>query len=59
LRKAFDTMVKDRDFLEAVAKRKLVVGPTPGAEVQAIIQSVVSYSPAVIERARAVSGVKD
>jgi tripartite-type tricarboxylate transporter receptor subunit TctC len=59
LRTAFDTMVKDRDFLEAVAKRKLVVGPTPGAEVQAIVHSVVSYSPAVIERARAVSGVKD
>jgi hypothetical protein len=27
--------------------------------VQAIIQKVVSYSPAVIERARIVSGVKD
>jgi tripartite-type tricarboxylate transporter receptor subunit TctC len=59
LRNAFDTMVKDRDFLEAAAKRKLVVGPTPGPEVQAIIQNVVSYSPAVVERARAVSGVKD
>jgi tripartite-type tricarboxylate transporter receptor subunit TctC len=59
LRNAFDTMVKDRDFLEAAAKRKLVVGPTPGPEVQAVIQKVVSYSPAIIERARAVSGMKD
>ena len=47
------------DFLEAAAKRKLVVRPTPGPEVQAIIQKVVSYSPDVIERARAVSGVKE
>jgi tripartite-type tricarboxylate transporter receptor subunit TctC len=59
LRNAFDTMVKDRDFLEAAAKRKLVVRATPGVEVQAIIQNVVSYSPPVVERARAVSGVKD
>ena len=59
LRNAFDAMVKDRDFLDAAAKRKLVVGPTPGPEVEAVIQKVVSYSPAVVERARAVSGIKD
>jgi tripartite-type tricarboxylate transporter receptor subunit TctC len=56
---AFDTMVRDKDFLEAAAKRKLVIAATPGTEVQAIIQKVVSYSPAVIERARAVAGVQD
>jgi tripartite-type tricarboxylate transporter receptor subunit TctC len=59
LRAAFEAMIKDTGFQEAAAKRKLVIAPTPGADVQAIIQKVVSYSPAVIERARAVSGVKD
>jgi hypothetical protein len=59
LRTAFDAMVKDRGFLEAAAKRKLVIRSTPGAEVQTIIQRVVSYAPAVIERARTVSGVKN
>ena len=59
LRAAFDAMIKDAGFQEAAAKRKLVIAPTPGPEVQAIVQKVVSYAPAVIERARTVSGVKD
>jgi tripartite-type tricarboxylate transporter receptor subunit TctC len=59
LRAAFETMVNDPGFREAAVKRKLVVAPTPGAEVQGIIQKVVSYAPEVIARARAVSGVKD
>jgi tripartite-type tricarboxylate transporter receptor subunit TctC len=59
LRTAFDTMIKDKDFREAAAKRKLVIAPTPGTDVQAIIQKVVSYSPAVIDRARAVSSGKE
>jgi tripartite-type tricarboxylate transporter receptor subunit TctC len=59
LRAAFDAMIKDTGFQEAATKRKLVIAPTPGPDVQAIIRKVVSYSPAVIERARTVSGVKD
>lgn len=59
LRTAFGAMMKDRGFLEAAAKRKLVIRPTPGAEVQSIIQKVVSYAPAVIDRARAASGVRN
>jgi tripartite-type tricarboxylate transporter receptor subunit TctC len=59
LRTAFDTMVNDPGFREAAAKRKLVIAPTPGTDVQGIIQKVVSYAPAVIQRARAVSGIND
>jgi hypothetical protein len=59
LRNAFDTMVRDREFIDAAEKRKLVVRPTPGTEVATIIEKVVSYSPAVIERARTLSGVKE
>jgi tripartite-type tricarboxylate transporter receptor subunit TctC len=56
LRNAFDTMMKDAGFLEAAAKRKLEVAPVPGAEVEAIIRRVVSYSPEVIKRAGAIAG---
>lgn len=59
LRSAFDAMVKDPGFIEAAAKRKLVIAPTAGTEVQAIIGQVVSYSPAVIKRAAAVAGMKE
>jgi tripartite-type tricarboxylate transporter receptor subunit TctC len=58
-RSAFDAMVKDPEFIAAAAKRKLIVAPVPGTEVQAIIQRVVSYPPNVIERARALSGIKN
>jgi tripartite-type tricarboxylate transporter receptor subunit TctC len=59
LRNAFDAMIKDKGFLEAAAQRKLVIAATPGIEVQAIIQKVMSFSPAVIERARTAAGMKD
>jgi len=59
LRAAFDAMVKDPGFREAAEKRKLIVLPTPGTEVQGIVQKVVSYAPVVVERARVVSGIKD
>jgi tripartite-type tricarboxylate transporter receptor subunit TctC len=59
LRTAFDTMVNDPGFREAAAKRKLVITPTRGDEVQGIVQKVVSYPAAIVARARAVSGIKD
>jgi len=59
LRSAFDAMIKDPEFIAAAAKRKLIVAPVPGTEVQAIIQRVVSYPPNVIERARTLSGIKN
>jgi tripartite-type tricarboxylate transporter receptor subunit TctC len=59
LRTAFDAMVKDPEFRAAAAKRKLIVAPVSGTEVQAIIQRVVSYPPGVIERARELSGIKN
>jgi tripartite-type tricarboxylate transporter receptor subunit TctC len=59
LRTAFAAMIKDPDFIAAAEKRKLVIKPTPGPEVQSIIKRVVSYSPAVIQRARILAGVKE
>ena len=59
LRTAFDMMIKDPEFIAAAEKRKLVIKPTPGAEVQSIIKLVVSYSPTVIQRARVLAGIKE
>jgi tripartite-type tricarboxylate transporter receptor subunit TctC len=59
LRKAFDDMMHDEEFLKAAAQRKLDIVYTSGPEVQAIIQKVVSFSPAVIKRAQDVTGVKE
>jgi tripartite-type tricarboxylate transporter receptor subunit TctC len=59
LRQAFDAMVADKEFLAAAAKQKLPVTATPGPQVQAIIAKVVSYSPAVIRRAREAIGATD
>jgi tripartite-type tricarboxylate transporter receptor subunit TctC len=56
LRTAFDAMIKDPAFIEAAAKRKLVVAPTPGPEIEAIIRKVVASSPEVIKRASAFGG---
>ena len=59
LQTAFDMMIKEPEFIAAAEKRKLVIKPTPGLEVQSVIKLVVSYSPGVIQRARALSGVKE
>jgi tripartite-type tricarboxylate transporter receptor subunit TctC len=58
LRDAFETMVRDPEFLDAVAKRNLVIAATRGVEVHDIIQRVVSYAPSIIDRARTIAGVK-
>lgn len=52
LRKSFDALVKDPEFIAAATKRKLKVEPKSGAEVQAIVEEVLKISPAVVERAR-------
>jgi tripartite-type tricarboxylate transporter receptor subunit TctC len=59
LRTAFETMIKDPEFLEAAEKRKLVIAPTSGTDVEAVIRQVVSYSPAVIKRAGAIAGAME
>jgi len=59
LRAVFDAMVQDKEFLDAAAKRQLPITGTSGIEVQAIIQKVTSYSPAVIKRAQDAIGEKD
>jgi tripartite-type tricarboxylate transporter receptor subunit TctC len=50
LRKAFDDTMADPAFIADAAKRKLDLEPTPGAEIQAVVDDIYKTPPAVVER---------
>ncbi|MGE3247379.1 MAG: Bug family tripartite tricarboxylate transporter substrate binding protein [Beijerinckiaceae bacterium] len=51
LRKAFDDMSKDKDFLAAAEKRGAVIDPTPGAEVQELALKILAAQPDLVAAA--------
>ena len=53
LRKAFDAMLKDPDFLAEMRKRKMELDPLTGDEVQALIDRIFAISPGAATRAAA------
>jgi tripartite-type tricarboxylate transporter receptor subunit TctC len=50
LRKAFDDTMADKEFQADAAKRKLDLEPTPGAEIQQVVEDIFKTPPAVVER---------
>jgi tripartite-type tricarboxylate transporter receptor subunit TctC len=50
LRKAFDDTMTDPAFIADAAKRKLDLEPTPGTEIQAVVEDIYKTPPAVVER---------
>ena len=52
LRRAFDTPMKDKDFLDEVEKLKLTASPMKGEELQQLIGKVTSLSPTMLEKVR-------
>lgn len=54
LRKAFDDMMADPDFRADAQKRHLDINPTPGAEIQGIIDDIYETPPDVVARVRPV-----
>ena len=52
LRRAFDAMMKDPDFLAEAAKTKMDISPSTGEQAQAVAEAMLSASPRVLERAR-------
>ncbi|WP_345251187.1 hypothetical protein [Pigmentiphaga soli] len=52
MRKAFDAVMKDKDFIAEEAKLKLDVIPLDGDEVLGILKEAYKTSPAVVERLR-------
>ncbi|MDA0240736.1 MAG: hypothetical protein O3A84_12025 [Proteobacteria bacterium] len=52
LRKSFDALMTDKDFIASTVKRKLKIQPKSGAEVQAIVADIMKIKPATVARAR-------
>ena len=53
LRKAFDAMVTDPDFIGAMKKRGLELGPAPGAELDGVARNVVLTARATLDKIQA------
>jgi tripartite-type tricarboxylate transporter receptor subunit TctC len=56
LRRAFDAVVKDPEFLADAEKSKIDISPTSGEEAQQVADSIVNTPPEVLDRARALLG---
>jgi tripartite-type tricarboxylate transporter receptor subunit TctC len=52
LRRAFDAMVKDPEFIADLEAQKLDLGPLPGEELQKLIEEVANVPPAILEKVR-------
>jgi tripartite-type tricarboxylate transporter receptor subunit TctC len=54
LRRAFDAMAKDPDYIADADRIQLERDSMPGERLQALIQTVMATPPAVVERAKTV-----
>jgi tripartite-type tricarboxylate transporter receptor subunit TctC len=54
LRKAFDATMTDPQFVEDAAKMRIDVSPSPGADVQKLIEDFFAAPKAIVEQARRV-----
>ncbi len=58
LRRAFDAMTKDPEYLEDAKKLKLTLGPMTGEELQKLVGEVSNLTPALLEKVKAVYGAQ-
>ena len=56
LRKAFEALMKDKEFLADCEKRKLAIEPTGHQELHAMIGKIVSASPELVGRVKKAIG---
>jgi tripartite-type tricarboxylate transporter receptor subunit TctC len=54
LRRAFDAMTKDRDYIADAAKLQLETDSLPGEQLQTLIAGVMATPSAIVERAKSV-----
>jgi tripartite-type tricarboxylate transporter receptor subunit TctC len=52
LRKAFDDVMADKDFLQEARRQQLEIAPMSGAAMEGLIKELYASDPKVIERAR-------
>jgi tripartite-type tricarboxylate transporter receptor subunit TctC len=58
LRRAFDAMTKDSEFIADANKLKLTLGPITGEELQKHVGSVANLSPTLLEKVKAAYGTQ-
>jgi tripartite-type tricarboxylate transporter receptor subunit TctC len=58
LRTSFDATMKDKAFLEAAKKRNIEIDPSPGADLEPIVASIMATPPDVVQRFRDAAGIK-
>src|SRR5688572_4387612 len=52
LRKAYDAVMADKQFLADAEKSRLDISPSPGVKLQKLVASVYATAPPIVERAR-------
>lgn len=57
LRKAFDELMQDKEFLAACAKRKLDIDPRDAAQTTRLVEKIVSASPDLVARVKTAVGM--
>jgi tripartite-type tricarboxylate transporter receptor subunit TctC len=57
LRKAFDELMHDKEFLAECAKRKLDIDPRDAAETTKLVEKIVSASPELVARVKTAVGM--
>ena len=58
LRRAFDAMTRDPEFIEEANRLKLTLGPLTGEELQKLVGDVSALSPELLEKVKAVYGAQ-
>jgi tripartite-type tricarboxylate transporter receptor subunit TctC len=58
LRRAFDAMTKDPEYVADAQRLKLTLGPITGEELQKLVGEVSNLSSALLEKVKAVYGAK-
>jgi tripartite-type tricarboxylate transporter receptor subunit TctC len=59
LRTAFDSMVKDKDFLAEAEKQQMELSPHTGAEVAKIVAGIVATPTAIVQKVKQITGTKE
>src|SRR5215471_10505193 len=54
LRRAFDAMVKDPEFIAEAARLRIELGPLPGIELQKIVEEVQSMPVDIVQKVKAI-----
>jgi tripartite-type tricarboxylate transporter receptor subunit TctC len=53
LRRAFDAMIQDPDFIAETTKRKIEIDPLSGEKLQKVVAEALAVSPQILEKAKA------